>query len=1622
MITPQSRQAQDKKAPGRWFFRSLALLLCGLGLFGQAYVGIALPTSQAAPTKKAPHVGIALPKSQAASTKKAPHVGIALPTSQAAPKKAHHSAVHVQHHNIRTGLRPEIGPISISVTDSGGPYMVGHQVTFTLTVTNDGLDPITNGTPIDITDFIPTGMTSVSATGTGWNFNNSYASTSPSPIAANDTTYPLMPGLGLPSITVTGTLTSSAIPSLITTAIVYVSGNPYEETTDTIAPIEPAIDFSLAMTHSNIGCAIIGTTASFILTATNSNPSPIPAGTVGPITVTDTLPADLSSVSATGLGWTTTSISGTTLTATFVGPLFLSDVSMPPLTVSGTVSNTATTTLNNSATISVPGDTNPTNDTATDSINVCPRPDLAIVKSHTGTGPFQVGQSVGYSLNVSNVSNVGSVALGQSIIVTDTIPAGLTNVIASGTNWNVTTTSNQITATYAGPYPVAPGTNMSPINIIGTLTSSAIGNLNNTATVSTPLDNNPVNDTSSNTLTVGPGPDLTITKTHQGAGPFQVGQTASFVLSVTNLAGSGVVLPGQAIIVTDHIPAALINASAAGTNWSTNIASGILTATYTGSLPMNAGTILPDIILSGQLGNAAVPTLNNTASVFTPDDINQGNNSSTDSFTVLSLPNLAISLVHQGTGCVIDGIVAYTLSVSDAADAGPVLSGPVIVSANIPADIGGVSATASSDWNVVANGSTVTATYIGGYPIPTGTTLSPISITGSLSSPSSASLQATATVPLANDSNPDNNSTSDTITICPPDLAIVKSHQGTGPFQVGQNFSFVLSVSNGPDSGPVFKGNSIVVTDPLPDGLSGAIATGPNWNTDITNGILTATYAGTFPVVTGANLPPIVVSGLLVDAASPILSNTATVSTPGDSNPTNDSSTDLVPIVARPDLVLSLFHGDTECNSLSTVSDTLTVRNNKDGGSVLPTQPIVIQIQQPVNLTNVNLTPTVPSDWLLVHNIDQSWTATYNGSYPVVSGQTLSTLTMTGVATTYAPSISATVTTPYDTNLDNTTKTDPISICPPDLAITKTHLGAGPFQVGQSVNFILGVTDVTGSGPVLTGDPIIVTDQLPAGLVSPLPNASSDWTTNINSGVLTATYTGPLPIDPGTTLSPIQLSGQLTNDALSSLSNTATVSVPGDSNLTNNTSSDTFPVIPTPDLSLLVTNPLGCTHVGSTASYSLQVSNAANAGEVLPSGPVTVSIPIPTNLTNVTISGGWQGPTGPIDGGNTVTMTYAGDYPIEPSATLPLIIVSGTLTTPSDTIAISGTVNTPADTNESNNTGSGTITMCGPDLRITKVHQGTGPFIVGNAVNYILTVSLAADSNPILDNPITVTDLLPAGLSSVIWSGNDWTFTTNNGTLTATYTGPYPLMVNSVLPSILISGQLNTTALPILFNTATVNMPGDSNPDNNSATDQLPVQVAPDLRLHISSPTSCVRHSNKATFTFNVSNDPQAGPITTPIVLTFSIPSGLDKVSFSGSAWQWHKNGSNITAYYLGGLPVSSGQSLGVFKMTGTVTKVPNGTVGFSATVTVANDSNTTNNVSYGKLKVCSRLITGNGGTSTSGNNSSGSHSSSSSSSSHSSNSSSSSSNSGSHSTGTGSQSYPGLPSTGSDSERSNVI
>jgi hypothetical protein len=281
------------------------------------------------------------------------------------------------------------------------------------------------------------------------------------------------------------------------------------------------------------------------------------------------------------------------------------------------------------------------------SLTEFPLPTLSVSLTNAGGSSFTVGQSVSYSVAVTNGMTGGPVLAGNPIQVTMALPAGLANVTPSGTGWSFmlstgATGPTTLTATYTGAFPVAVGAALPTFTLTATLTADAVPSLTATATVSATGDSGQTGETSSDNVNAAfPPPTLTVSLSNTGGSSFTVGQSVTYSVALTNGTTGGPVLPGNPIQVTVAMPAGLDLLMPSGSNpdWSFQVTNGVtgpatLIATYVGPFPVAVGASLPTFTFTATLSAAALPSVTETASVTTTGDIGEPGETAADTVNV----------------------------------------------------------------------------------------------------------------------------------------------------------------------------------------------------------------------------------------------------------------------------------------------------------------------------------------------------------------------------------------------------------------------------------------------------------------------------------------------------------------------------------------------------------------------------------------------------------------------------------------------------------------------------------------------------------------------------------------------------------------------------------------------------------------------------------------------------------------------------------------------------------------------------------------------------------------------------------------------------------------------------
>lgn len=1036
--------------------------------------------------------------------------------------------------------------LSISKGHTALP-VAGSPHTYNFTVRNNGPSDVASFT---VTDTLDSNLTysSVSGGATCSTAGQVVTCTSTAPLADGQTatfalTVNVSPSYTGTTITNTGTV---AVPAGTTDP---VSGNNSSTDTSNVS-----VDTQLGIVKSHAGNFTAGVNNTFTLTVDSQGPSTAP---VGAVTVTDTLDDDFTYVSAAGTGWGCTELDGT-VSCTNTAAINAGDTSVITLTV--LVDSVAKGSAPNTAEVSsTTPDSDLSDNTSTDTPTIISDADLGIVKAHVGSA-FTAGQQEQYTFTVTNV---GPSADAPSYTITDTLPAGVTFVSATG-DASCSASGQDITCTGGG---IAANAAAQVTTVTVAIGGGVTGTINNTATIAAApgtTDPNMANNTSTDNAPVEPNADLSIAKTH--AGNLTAGADVTYTLTVTNDGPSDV----PSYTITDTLDGNLTYKS-----------SNNLTCTPSGQdITCTGGAITSGNqavgTITATVNSAAAPgsTIANTANVTPPTDVNDpnaGNNSSTISNTVDASADLAISKGHTGNFTAGADTNNFTIDVTNS---GPSDATTFTMTDVLPAGMTYVNGTGTGV-SCSNAGQTVTCEY--GPTISAGQTVS-ITLTVKVDADiaGNSTLDNSALVSSATpDPNMANNTGGpDTVTIdSSADLAITKTHS-TPDFTAGNNESYNLAVKNdGPSDVTGFT-----ISDTLATGLSYVSATGATCSA--TGQDVTCTGGAIAAGDTVNIVMTVAVSGSVTLGTN--IDNTATVATVApttDPNNSNNSSTVATTVVGSTDLALTKDHtGDFVAGDTATY--TMTVANN--GPSDTPANDVTVTDTLPAGMT-YDPTGSGGTGWTCDEDA-----GTVSCEYAPILANGATTPTLTINVTIDANKIGSVTNTATassvsdDPNPGNDTGSDTTTIvAEADLTATKTAQDA--VTAGEAVTYQFEVTNNT--GPSIANG-VKITDNLD-GRFTYQGFSGTNWDCSEADGTVTCDYNATLGVGDSTT---VDVTLVVAPDAPNPLDNTAAVTFDG-ADPTPANPSDSEPVSYSADLEVAIEREQKVYHSGEQVQYKYIVTN-----------------------------------------------------------------------------------------------------------------------------------------------------------------------------------------------------------------------------------------------------------------------------------------------------------------------------------------------------------------------------------------------------------------------------------------------
>ncbi|MBN8867751.1 MAG: PKD domain-containing protein [Solirubrobacterales bacterium] len=1126
-----------------------------------------------------------------------------------------------------------------------GAFEVGTTPKYRLSVTNNSPDVAPFGTTV--TDHVPDEFPIQGVDAPGWSCSvvGQDVSCFRQQIAGNSTADP---------IDITVGVTGDALPYKDNTATVSTPGDPVASNNSaTVRSNVFAVDLTVKKSHDFEFRPGNDPKNVHVIQVRNRGTAP----TANPTTVTDTLPAGLTPVSANGNGWNC-NIAGQTVTCNTTDVIGAGDDAEPIeihssadiVGAGGEVGDTSAQVTNN-VSVANSGDVINSNDTASDPTWIIDTPDLRIGKSHVGN--FRAGTQADYTISVDNR---GPQATTQTTTVVDVLPENLSYVDATGTGWTCSADEQTVTCEHTDP--IAADSSADDITL--TVDPIVPGEVTNVATVDNADDPNETNDTAQDPTSVRL---IDLELSGEANEIFRVNRDAYLRLSLKNLGTSPT---ASASVITATLPAGVTYADWLGEGWNCNASAGSnVSCSYAD--PIEPDSPPNDLLLGVSLGSAALPSTSIDLHVATDDDYVPENDNVSVDVDVFAQDN-AISLTHNGAFRA--GVTrSYNAQVKNVGSAdAPAGSTSVVFTLGNGTTYQGFS---GSGWSCTDDAQEVSCDYA--PAVEAGANAATLSIQAGIQPAARPSVTASATVTTTDDRNQDNDTDEHVVSVTSPDLGVSSSH--TGDFRVGTVGTYTLDVKN---HGDAATDAPIQITDTVPTGLSIVSANGAGWTCAIAAPDVTCDHTG--PLAADAAAAPIALKVMPTTGAVPSVSNEVAVTGAPDFNAVNDSNSDFT-VVKEIDIAVDLD------------GPVVTKRVGDDiSYKVLVTNVDTADTIAPITVTGTLPTGVEPNEaggngWNC-HIAGQDVTCDRAAS--LASAQDAPDLNIDALITPDAGSGSVSFDVDASTvdDVDAANDTSDTIVTPidagPDAVVSLNAAipeNLEKLRVGSNGVYHVKVSNIGGL-PTEVGTKVKV--NLPEGL-DPGLSGSNDWPCYVLGQDITCTFVPAIPAGESTPSFPINFT--VDSKAASTVTTDAEVEIENDLNPLNNTTEDEQEIDRT-DVGVSVAAS-GDWVRGSTGQIKVTASNAGNGKTV---APIKVSTDLPAGITYNAVAGdGWA------CNASGLNVTCTRDAMLAGGTDAPVITITANIGASSvDQSEVQAAVSTEGDDNAANDKASTKLTIKDP--------------------------------------------------------------------------------------------------------------------------------------------------------------------------------------------------------------------------------------------------------------------------------------------------------------------------------------
>jgi len=683
-----------------------------------------------------------------------------------------------------------------------------------------------------------------------------------------------------------------------------------------------------------------------------------------------------------------------------------------------------------------------------------------------------------------------------------------------------------------------------------------------------------------------PPTDADVSLTKSGPATAAADSDVSYDLVVTNLGPAA----ADTVVLNDNIPAGMTFVSATQVNGTTiftctdpGVGNPGTVSCSVGSLP-NGESAQFTFVFHIDPATAPDTTFTNIAFVSAKNDPNDENNEGVAATSVPGPPPADLQVTKTGPAKAgPDTDVVYSITLTNV---GPGAATNVSLNDTLPGNLTFVSLAQNSGQALSCTGTGTIICTAASFAVGTAT----FTLTAHVPSGTAGgtSVQNTVSVSADNDFFDEDNSSTTFLTVSSADVSVAK--QGPPVALAGTNVLYTIVVTNnGPDTAL-----NVTLVDNLPAGTTFVsaqpVAGPPSSCTGPAVG-----SGGT--VVCGIGLLPSQQSAqfnLTINAGGATsISNTASVTTDTfDPNGTNDSATAVTAVTPVADVSVSKSGPSTAVQN-SNVVYSVTVANagpsaatNVSVSDVAPAQTTFVSVQQTTGPAFSCVASTCTAATMAA-----GASATFQFTFGVNSN---ATGTISNTATVTA--------TEDSTPLNNTSTVTAPVVAIADLSVTKT----GPASAIQDTDISYDVT-VANAGPS-NATTVSLNDPTPAQTtfvsVAQLTGPAFTCATSTCNGAAlaagaSATFRFTFHVNVG---------------AIGTITNTATVTAPEDSNAVNNSGTATT-IVGVADVSVTKTGPPTAAQ-GRTVVYDVTI---ANAGPITATA-VSLSDPAPAQTTFVSVS------------------------------------------------------------------------------------------------------------------------------------------------------------------------------------------------------------------------------------------------------------------------------------------------------------------------------------------------------------------------------------------------------------------